>query len=45
VKNFAQAMELSQNVEDEQGLKRELQAMGVEGIPGLEGVETTPADD
>jgi len=46
VKNFAQAMELSQDIEDEQGLKRELSSMGVEGIPGIDGVErTTPADD
>jgi DNA-directed RNA polymerase subunit B" len=45
VKNFAQAMELSQNVEDERALKRELAHMGVQGMPGLEGVETTPADD
>ncbi|WP_136603087.1 DNA-directed RNA polymerase subunit B'' [Salinigranum halophilum] len=46
VKNFAQAMELSQNVEDEKALKRELAHMGVQGMPGLEGVEpTTPADD
>jgi DNA-directed RNA polymerase subunit B" len=45
VKNFAQAMELSQNVEDEQGLKRELASMGVEGIPGIEGVDTASADD
>ncbi|SEW23905.1 DNA-directed RNA polymerase subunit B'' [Natrinema salifodinae] len=47
VKNFAQSMELSQNVEDEQELKRELASMGVEGIPGLEGIErsTSTADD
>jgi DNA-directed RNA polymerase subunit B" len=46
VKNFAQAMELSQNVEDQQALKRELASMGVEGIPGIEGVDSaTPADD
>ena len=46
VKNFAQAMELSQDIEDEKGLKRELSSMGVEGIPGIDGVErTTPADD
>jgi DNA-directed RNA polymerase subunit B" len=48
VKNFAQAMELSQDVADEQGLKRELASMGVEGIPGIEGVDMTagsPADD
>jgi DNA-directed RNA polymerase subunit B" len=37
-------MELSQNVEDEQGLKQELAQMGVEGIPGIESVEQ-PADD
>jgi DNA-directed RNA polymerase subunit B" len=42
VKNFAQAMELSQNVADEQGLKRKLSEMGVEGLPGVEG--TAPAD-
>ncbi len=36
VKNFAQAMELSQAVEDEQELKRELASMGVEGVPGLQ---------
>jgi len=46
VKNFAQSMELSQDVEDEKALKRELASMGVEGIPGIDGVErTTPADD
>ncbi|ELZ75492.1 DNA-directed RNA polymerase subunit B'' [Haloferax larsenii] len=45
VKNFAQAMELSQNVEDEQALKRELASMGVEGIPGIDSVDATPADD
>ncbi|NHN41570.1 DNA-directed RNA polymerase subunit B'' [Halorubellus sp. JP-L1] len=46
VKNFAQAMELSQNIEDEQGLKRQLDSMGVEGIPGLEGQgHDQPADD
>ncbi|PSP33341.1 DNA-directed RNA polymerase subunit B'' [Halobacteriales archaeon QH_10_67_22] len=44
VKNFAQAMELSQNVEDEQALKQELAAMGVQGIPGIESIEQ-PADD
>jgi DNA-directed RNA polymerase subunit B" len=43
VKNFAQAMELSKHVEDEQRLKRELDDMGVEGIPGLEHAEG-PAD-
>ena len=43
VKNFAQSMELSQDVEDEQELKRELASMGVEGIPGIEGV--TPSAD
>ncbi|KAB1186827.1 MULTISPECIES: DNA-directed RNA polymerase subunit B'' [Haloferax] len=45
VKNFAQAMELSQNVEDEQALKRELASMGVEGIPGIDSIDPTPADD
>ena len=46
MKNFAQAMELSQNIEDEQSLKRELASMGVEGIPGIEGPGAgTPADD
>jgi DNA-directed RNA polymerase subunit B" len=44
VKNFAQAMELSQNVADEQELKRELSNMGVQGIPGIE-TPQTPADD
>ncbi|MFB6117365.1 DNA-directed RNA polymerase subunit B'' [Halosegnis sp.] len=44
VKNFAQAMELSQNVDDERELKRELASMGVNGIPGIETVEA-PADD
>ncbi|UWG47126.1 DNA-directed RNA polymerase subunit B'' [Halanaeroarchaeum sp. HSR-CO] len=44
VKNFAQAMELSQNVEDEQTLKAELASMGVEGIPGIR-TEATSADD
>ncbi len=45
VKNFAQAMELSQHVEDEQRLKRELASMGVRGIPGLERADTARADD
>ena len=46
VKNFAQAMELSENVSDERELKRELAAMGVEGIPGVETVQTRAnADD
>jgi DNA-directed RNA polymerase subunit B" len=44
VKNFAQAMELSQNVADESGLKAELKSMGVEGIPGLR-TDPEPADD
>jgi len=35
VKNFAQAMELSQNVPDENALKRELSSMGVEDIAGI----------
>ncbi|RBI63528.1 DNA-directed RNA polymerase subunit B'' [halophilic archaeon] len=43
VKNFAQAMELSQNVDDEQELKRELSSMGVEGIPGIESIESSAA--
>ena len=43
VKNFAQAMELSQNVDDEQKLKTELSSMGVEGVPGLR--NDAPADD
>ena len=43
VKNFAQAMELSKHVEDEQHLKRELANMGVRGIPGIERPQT--ADD
>ncbi|EMA53995.1 DNA-directed RNA polymerase subunit B'' [Halococcus thailandensis] len=38
VKNFAQSMELSQDVDDERELKRELSSMGVDGIPGIEGV-------
>jgi len=47
VKNFAQAMELSQTVEDERELKRELSSMGVEGIPGIstDATANTPADD
>jgi DNA-directed RNA polymerase subunit B" len=45
VKNFAQAMELSQNVDDERELKRELSSMGVEGIPGISTEATTSADD
>jgi DNA-directed RNA polymerase subunit B" len=45
VKNFAQAMELSQNIEDEQNLKQSLADMGVEGIPGIESIESQPADD
>ncbi|MFB6113739.1 MAG: DNA-directed RNA polymerase subunit B'' [Halodesulfurarchaeum sp.] len=44
VKNFAQAMELSQHVEDESKLKAELASMGVEGIPSFS-TERTPADD
>ncbi|MFB6087885.1 MAG: DNA-directed RNA polymerase subunit B'', partial [Haloarculaceae archaeon] len=44
VKNFAQAMELSQNVEDERELKAELASMGVEGIPEIT-TQATPADD
>jgi len=44
VKNFAQAMELSQDVADEQRLKRELVSMGVRGIPGFENTNA-PADD
>ena len=44
VKNFAQAMELSQNVEDETELKRELASMGVQGIPGLETARPTGDD-
>ena len=36
VKNFAQAMELSQAVEDEKRLKRELASMGVSGLPALQ---------
>jgi len=44
VKNFAQAMELSQNVRDDRELKRELANMGVEGIPGIE-TPQQPADD
>ena len=43
-KNFAQAMELSQNVEDEGELKRELASMGVNGIPGIETVEARGDD-
>ena len=43
VKNFAQSMELSQDIDDERELKRELATMGVEGIPGIEGV--TPSAD
>jgi DNA-directed RNA polymerase subunit B" len=45
VKNFAQAMELSETVDDPQGLRQELAAMGVEGIPGIETVDQQPADD
>ncbi len=45
VKNFAQAMELSQDVSDPQGLKQELAEMGVQGIPGIESIEQQPADD
>jgi len=43
VKNFAQAMELSQHVEDEKPLKRTLSEMGVEGVPGV--TDDMPADD
>jgi DNA-directed RNA polymerase subunit B" len=48
VKNFAQAMELSQDVEDERGLKHTLSEMGVEGLPGIEGTApevSTTGDD
>jgi DNA-directed RNA polymerase subunit B" len=45
VKNFAQAMELSQNVGDERDLKRELSSMGVEGIADIESGVNPPADD
>jgi len=45
VKNFAQAMELSQHVENEQDLKHSLAEMGVRGIPGIESIEQQPADD
>jgi DNA-directed RNA polymerase subunit B" len=45
VKNFAQAMELSENVADETGLKRELASMGVQGVPGLETTADQSADD
>jgi len=38
-------MELSQNVDDERELKRELSSMGVEGIPGISTEATTSADD
>ena len=38
-------MELSQNVGDEQELKRELSSMGVEGIADIEGVAHRTADD
>jgi DNA-directed RNA polymerase subunit B" len=38
VKNFAQAMELSQDIENEDSLKRELSRMGVEGLPNVPGV-------
>ncbi|MFC7166791.1 DNA-directed RNA polymerase subunit B'' [Halospeciosus flavus] len=44
VKNFAQAMELSQHVDDEQDLKQELSSMGVEGVPGIS-TEGISADD
>ena len=44
VKNFAQAMELSQHVEDERELKAELASMGVEGIPEITTDHVT-ADD
>ena len=43
VKNFAQAVELSQGVPDERGLKRELSTMGIEPVPGLEGIDSEPA--
>lgn len=44
VKNFAQSMELSQNVEDERTLKRELSTMGVRGIAGIDTLERTAGD-
>ena len=45
VKNFAQAMELSQNVTDEQALKRELRTMGVDVLAAAATDASTPADD
>jgi DNA-directed RNA polymerase subunit B" len=45
VKNFAQAMELSQNVTDEQALKRELRTMGVDVLAAPASEPSTPADD
>jgi DNA-directed RNA polymerase subunit B" len=44
VKNFAQAMELSQHVDDERDLKRQLRGMGVEGIAEIENERQQPAD-
>ena len=44
VKNFAQAMELSQDIEDKRHLKRELASMGVEGIPGVEMTQPMEGD-
>jgi DNA-directed RNA polymerase subunit B" len=38
-------MELSQDIEDDKELKRELASMGVEGIPGIEGVERRAEGD
>jgi len=46
VKNFAQAIEISQDVEDEREIKRTLADMGVEGVPGIDtGAQEAPADD
>ncbi len=45
VKNFAQAMELSQDVEDDRELKHKLAGMGVEGIPGIESVPRRAGGD
>ncbi len=44
VKNFAQSMELSQHIEDESELKRELSNLGVEGIPAMTETVAPEAD-
>ncbi len=44
VKNFAQSMELSQHITDENELKRELAKLGVSGVQPIERPQETEAD-